>query len=193
MLDPHWARLKSSASSADREKEGIRLEMNGGKYEGRKQKAIIEFLCNAKSEERRRDMSAVAEEDGQEGEEADDEHGGKLKLLSWEDEEDIKVLRLEWITKYACEDADDGNDSSSGHWGFFTWFILMWVSSKSPGFGDLTDELSMQCLHGSRSVPHLWLVAQLQPILSSWMGSSSPLRDTSRYPIPIPGLDAKGH
>lgn len=124
-LDPVWARLKGSESSADRAKEGIRLTMNGGKYDGKNQKAIVEFLCNAKSEERKRDITAAAEEDDQDGEQADDEHGGKLKLLSWEVEEDTKVLRLEWNTKYACEDAEEGNGSSSGHWGFFTWFILM--------------------------------------------------------------------
>ncbi|KAL9626717.1 MAG: hypothetical protein Q9164_007811, partial [Protoblastenia rupestris] len=44
-LNPQWTRLKSSASSEDREKEGLRLEMGGGKFENRKQKAIIEFLC----------------------------------------------------------------------------------------------------------------------------------------------------
>lgn len=130
-LDPQWKRLKSSDSPADREKEGVRLEVNGGKYEGKKQKAFIDFICIPKDpkEEERRDWNEyLTEEDDTDksGEEVDDEHGGKIKFMSWENEEDAKALRLEWHTWYACEDAVGGNNlSSSGHWGFFTWFILM--------------------------------------------------------------------
>ena len=132
-LNPHWTRLKASASSEDREKEGLRLEMGGGKFENRKQKAIIEFLCLPDRNDgvTRRDeiLDAYDEDekgDDDSGEETDDEHGGKLKLHSWKDEEDVKVLRLDWYTQYACEDAkDSGEVSNSGHWGFFTWFIIM--------------------------------------------------------------------
>ena len=131
-LDPKWTRLKSSASNADKEKEGVRLEMNGGKDDGgQKQKAIVEFLCDNDSVDGRRSDPLVAkdeEEDGtgededKKGEEVDDEHGGKLKYVSWDVEEGTKVLRLDWTTKYACENAkDDGTVSSSGHWGEFGW------------------------------------------------------------------------
>lgn len=121
--------MKSSASNADKEKEGIRLEMHGGKdNDGQNQKAIVEFLCDTSTRDnRRRDLLVVAEdedddgtgEDGdRRGEEVDDEHGGKLKLVSWDTEESTKVLRLDWTTKYGCEDVkDDGTGSSSGHWG----------------------------------------------------------------------------
>ena len=128
-LDPKWTRLKSSASHADKEKEGVRLEMHGGKdSDGQKQKAIVEFLCDASANDDRRRHLLVAEEedhkngeDGdKEGEEVDDEHGGKLKFLSWDIEEGMKVLRLEWTTKYACENVkDDKTRSSDGHWGEF--------------------------------------------------------------------------
>ena len=128
-LNPKWKRLKASDSPADREKEGVRLEVHGGKHENKKQKAFVDFLCIPKSEEGQRDLGDFleAEEDvDRRGEEVDDGKGGKIKFMSWEDEGDEKALRLEWHTKYACEDAVDGNDkSSSGHWGFFTWFILM--------------------------------------------------------------------
>ena len=140
-LDPKWTRLKTSASNADRAKEGLRLEMNGGSFEKKKQKAIVEFICQpgSKDVDRKRDeFSRPYEEDDDEkngneggedeqtGEVADDGRGGKLEFISWEDEKDVMVLRLEWDTKYACEDAkDSGGDSSSGHWGFFTWFIIM--------------------------------------------------------------------
>ena len=131
-LDPLWERMKSSSSSKDREREGIRLQIGGGKDEdGKKQKAIVEFLCNPnhKYEDPPEVSTAEDDEEGdgeQSGEEVDDEHGGKIKILSWDDEDKFKVLRLEWTTQYACEDAKDRGDSDSGgHWGFFTWFILM--------------------------------------------------------------------
>jgi len=138
-LDPLWTRLKGSPSSADRHKEGLRLEMHGGKDDdGNKQKAIVEFLCPSKHIERMypSHVATADEEDGGEGkgreganksgEETDDDDGGTIKLLSWENEGDTKVLRLKWDTQHACENAEGGgSSSSSGHWGFFTWFILM--------------------------------------------------------------------
>ncbi|KAG8528852.1 uncharacterized protein KY384_006541 [Bacidia gigantensis] len=147
-LDPKWTRLKTSSSTADREKDGLRLEMHGGKDDdGKKQKAIVEFICRADSgnDDRRRHstISTTKDEDDDEddkdgdekdddkggdksGEIADDENGGKLKYVSWEDEGKYKVLRLEWNTKYACEDAKTGSsNSTSSHWGFFTWFIIV--------------------------------------------------------------------
>ncbi|CAD6592130.1 MAG: hypothetical protein ASARMPRED_006042 [Alectoria sarmentosa] len=136
-LDPKWTRMKSSASNADKEKEGVRLEMNGGKdSDGQKQKAIVEFLCDTSTIDYRRRYLLAAEDEeddngtGEDGdkkwEEVNDEHGGKLKLVSWNVEEGTKVLRLDWTTKYGCEDLkDDGTTSSSRHWGFFTWFIIM--------------------------------------------------------------------
>lgn len=163
--------------------------MNGGKYEGKNQKAIVEFLCNERSEERRREVTTAAEDENGDGGEADDEHYGKIKLLSWDNEEDTKVLRLEWNTKYACEDAEESNGSSSGHWGFFTWFILMWVLSILGTLRYLTDIVSLQCFHGSRSIPHFRLVAELQSLFSSWMGPAPALGDTSRYTLSVPGLD----
>lgn len=50
-LDPYWTKLKGSDSNADSEKEGLRLELKGGKYpinrkKGTKQKALIEFVCD---------------------------------------------------------------------------------------------------------------------------------------------------
>ena len=148
-LDPKWTRLKTSPSIADREKEGLRLEMNGGKYYKRKQKAIIEFICLREStdvDRRRDEIPHLYEEeaedkdsgedppndddddddDNKSGQVTDDGHGGKLKFIRWQEEEDANVLRLEWDTEHACEDASDSGDKSgSGHWGFFTWFIIM--------------------------------------------------------------------
>ncbi|KAJ4261608.1 type II membrane protein [Fusarium torreyae] len=47
----------------------------------------------------------------------------------FEQEKDTGVLRLTWYTKHACEKREDNGgddeDSTSSHWGFFTWFILI--------------------------------------------------------------------
>lgn len=50
-LEPVLTRLKNSASHGDTSKEGVRVELNGGRYpfdktSGRSQKAIIEFTCD---------------------------------------------------------------------------------------------------------------------------------------------------
>jgi hypothetical protein len=42
-------------------------------------------------------------------------------------DQEVQTLRLEWRTKYACEDAPADDSNSSSHWGFFTWFIIMYV------------------------------------------------------------------
>ncbi|KAI9810722.1 MAG: hypothetical protein M1827_006060 [Pycnora praestabilis] len=138
-LDPTWTRLKSSASHADSEKEGLRVEMQGGRYPfdlklNREQRAVVEFLCD---KERTGNEGSVAEErismgKGEEGGAKRD--GGNedpsLQFVSYGPQDDIDVLRLEWRTKYACEGhkddgGDEGSKSPSGHWGFFTWFIII--------------------------------------------------------------------
>ena len=136
-MDPKLVRLKSSESPSDREKEGVRITLNGGKHGKQKQKASVELLCqrdetgdevrrSAEDDEDDGDGENKAHDDS--GEKQSDGHGGTLKLISWKiEEDDINVLRLEWETKYACEDADgsDGESSSSGSWGFFTWLLIM--------------------------------------------------------------------
>lgn len=138
-LNPKWSSLKSSPSPDDRQKDGLRLEINGAKYppnEGKKQKAVIEFLCDAKEQERRRGLLGVRprdddddggedEEDPNAGEEVDDGKGGRLKFIEYVDVEGTMTLNLKWRTKYACEDAKPDPATSSGHWGVFTWFIIM--------------------------------------------------------------------
>ncbi|KAL9129478.1 MAG: hypothetical protein Q9217_002074 [Psora testacea] len=177
-LDPQWTRLKSSASSADREKEGLRLEMHGGKYDGKKQKAIVEFLCavDGIDEFMRRDeiMDAYNEDKEKEdnsGEETNDEHGGKLKLHSWEDEEEVKVLRLDWHTKYACEDAkDSGGAPNSGHWGFFTWFIIIVFMAVAAYliFGSWLN-YNRYSARGWDLLPHSETIRDIPYLMRDWM------------------------
>ena len=151
-LDAQLTRLKGSASNSDAEREGVRVELNGGmkpfdKKNGVKQKAIIEFDCDAsltglegveeggvsKGEDTRR-RRAEGEEDGEEegdgdGEEESDGEAddSSLQFISYKEEGDnTEVLRLTWKTKHACErDVDSGSGSKSSHWGFFTWMIIM--------------------------------------------------------------------
>ncbi|KAI9874019.1 MAG: hypothetical protein M1830_010293 [Pleopsidium flavum] len=136
-LDPQWTRLKTSSSHADSRKEGVRLEMHGGMYpfddrkRGRKQEAVIEFICDPRrtglededEEERRRDVKETEDDDDEEDERR------SLRFISYGAVDEIDVLRLEWLTKHACEDAKNGDNNDdenrSRHWGFFTWFIVI--------------------------------------------------------------------
>ncbi|KAM0714009.1 hypothetical protein Q7P37_010973 [Cladosporium fusiforme] len=148
-LDPRWTRLKGSASNEDAEREGLRLELNGGKYpenkEGVPHKAIVEFLCDAEltgnegfGDAKEKRVVRRAEGEGEkEGEgEPDDEitlpdldKGKSMEFLSFkpEGEEKTKVLRLRWKTKYACENAEapPAAPKKSNSWGFFTWFLII--------------------------------------------------------------------
>lgn len=172
-LDPAFTRLKTSSSNADSEKEGLRVELHGGRYpfekrHGRKQRAIIEFVCDQErtgleglvedgETKQAGGSSALArgapdeatadedkDDDGEEGDGSrspdDDDDKGKdddrrsLRYISYgatSDDIAEDTLRLEWRTKYACEGMRDGGKedqprkSGSGHWGFFTWFIIV--------------------------------------------------------------------
>ncbi|KAL8781123.1 MAG: hypothetical protein Q9203_000810 [Teloschistes exilis] len=135
-LDPEITRLATSSSPSDREKEGFRLSLQGPKHQGLKQKAVIEFLCY-KAEDRdlraRGENAGTLEDDaGEEDHSATDEisddgYGGTLKYLDYDVVGDDKVLIMEWRTKYACEGEGKSPAGSSGHWGFFTWFIIVYV------------------------------------------------------------------
>jgi hypothetical protein len=139
-LESEVKRLKDSESNADSNKEGLRLELSGGREQlekkgSKKQKAIIEFLCDPSTDGKDTEVDDRPEAPG-----GDDEDEGKerrkreekaksLTFVSYKDEkvkdEDWGVLRLEWKTKYACENAVDAPKENSGSWGFFTWLIIM--------------------------------------------------------------------
>jgi len=146
-LDPQWTRLKGSASNEDTEREGLRLEMHGGRYpdnkDGKPHKAIVEFLCDAELTgnegfEEPKEKRLVSREEGGEGEGDNDDDvitlpdldkGKSIKFVSFKDEgeDQTKVLRLSWKTKYACEGAKAAPPppKKSSSWGFFTWFLIM--------------------------------------------------------------------
>ncbi|KAH6950669.1 hypothetical protein HG530_011324 [Fusarium avenaceum] len=168
-------RLKTSESTSDKQKEGVRLVLTGGKdplggpvKERTNQKAIIEFICDPKKEGTEgewvvegKSSKRADEKDGDKKDDdkkdddkkdddkkekdGDDKDEGESTLehqlkhdnasLIWdgfEDEKDARVLRLTWYTKYACEKreesgggSDDDGDSTSSHWGFFTWIFFI--------------------------------------------------------------------
>lgn len=117
------------------------------------QRAIIEFVCDKersglegdekddtehednpkdddKEEEKDRDDKKEEKlkrrEESGKGKCEDSDHS--LRFCGYQSEKSAKdntvqTLRLEWRTKYACEDAPPPTGSS--HWGFFGWFFIM--------------------------------------------------------------------
>ncbi|KAF1996364.1 hypothetical protein P154DRAFT_416157, partial [Amniculicola lignicola CBS 123094] len=51
--------------------------------------------------------------------------GYQLEDVGDKKDKQVKVLRLEWRTKWACKNAPRDADNGSSHWGFFTWFIII--------------------------------------------------------------------
>jgi len=144
-LDPKYSRLKAT----DANTEGLRMELHGGAWGRKKQMAVIEFQCDRTrtGNEGFEDMEdktvseavfrkyrmkhsqnvSITEDDE---EKPDDIQS--LQFISYgASDEKTDVLRLNWRTKYACEDFEEGGDEadggkkSSSHWGFFTWFIIV--------------------------------------------------------------------
>lgn len=179
-LDPKWTRLKTSSAPDDRGKEGLRLEMGGGKYpedDGKvwPQKAVIEFLCNEATEEKQRSASGIDKEDeGDErnkaAEETDDGVGGKLRFLDYGYVGENKVLSLEWQTKYACENAKGDGGKAGGHWGFFTWFIIIIFLAIAAYlvFGSWLN-YNRYSARGWDLVPHSETLRDIPYIFKDWM------------------------
>ncbi|KAJ4288477.1 type II membrane protein [Kalmusia sp. IMI 367209] len=130
---------------------GGRYPFEDGK-KGVDQQAIIEFVCDheregnegdelddGEKEEPKEDEGGDKGEDGDKKEERrlrrrDGETGkceesdASLRFCGYDVEtsdkdKKVQTLRLEWRTKYACDNAP--SDGESSHWGFFTWFIII--------------------------------------------------------------------
>ena len=130
--DAEWTRLKITDSDED----GLRLQIGGGKYGTRKQKAVIDFICDPNAT----GNNDKIEDDKDKRADDDDEKKTKnstsdLVFKSYGPVEEkgaiIDVLHLDWNTKYACEDYSEGKPSPSQSWGFFTWFILVYVFRRN--------------------------------------------------------------
>jgi len=144
-LDPHFTRLEDIPGS---DMTGLRLELHGGTHLKQSQMAIIDLQCDPertgnernppKKEKDDEDERLRKAESDETDDPEDDDDNDSLRYVSYQKEDDYEVLRLDWRTKYACvsyeeddDDDDEGGDkgSSSKHWGFFTWFIVMYVRS----------------------------------------------------------------
>jgi hypothetical protein len=144
-MDAKWGRLKDSPYNSDSDKEGLLADLKGGfkTVNGKKkeQKAIIEFLCD-KSRTGLEHLPDPEKSYNGENQKREDEDEGEdstpsLTFQSYKDVEGVDVLRLKWRTLHACEDAKEEQDKEKGeHWGFFTWFIIVYalapIQSRAP-------------------------------------------------------------
>ncbi|KFY52520.1 hypothetical protein V496_08383 [Pseudogymnoascus sp. VKM F-4515 (FW-2607)] len=129
LLDATYTRLRTAPSPADQAREGIRVELHGGYYNKRKQRAVVEFLCDP-------DVTGVEEEEesaldvyrrAEEGGNGTTKATKPLVFKKYGPEGakgEVDVLTLEWRTKFACENVEGGG-KEKGSWGFFTWFIII--------------------------------------------------------------------
>ncbi|PVI00148.1 hypothetical protein DM02DRAFT_628775 [Periconia macrospinosa] len=139
-LDEKFTRLKDSKSNADSAKEGVRIELNGGRFpheekNGLDQRAIIEFVCDPE----RTGLEGEEKDDGEKEDSSEDskrltrrdgeceDSDKSLRFCGYKKEtpkdKGVRTLRLEWRTKHACE--KNAPPDSGSHWGFFTWFIII--------------------------------------------------------------------
>ena len=139
-MNAKFERLKTSTSHADSEKEGVRIEMNGGfktlKSGTRAQKAIVEFVCDKDRDglenlydPEKKDDEKVERDEDHDTKGGEDPKSASLSVVRYDEGEgEVDILRMEWRTKYACEDSKGEQEAEQGnHWGFFTWFIIMFV------------------------------------------------------------------
>ena len=131
-LNPSFTALRKATTS---DQEGFRAILNGGTYSGRTQRAIIDFICDpelegtegeAKPKDKYKNSKRAKEEVATAG------NSTAMTFVSYgadfEGQKNTDTVMLEWRTKYACENIDHGDGSAStSHWGFFTWFIIMFV------------------------------------------------------------------
>ncbi|KAG8630501.1 hypothetical protein KVT40_002120 [Elsinoe batatas] len=182
-LDPKVTRMKGSASNADNEKEGLRVELNGGKYAGKSQKAVVELVCD-KERTGNEEVGAVVlrgvgrredgdEDKGKEGEgkeDGDKEKERSLRFVGYPGSaDDVEVLRLDWRTKYACENFEDDEEKASGGWGFFSWlFLIIFLGAAAYIIFGSWLNYSRYGARGWDLVPHGDSIRDLPYILKDW-------------------------
>lgn len=124
--DPKFTRL----NAIDENLQGVRVELGGGEYKGdhndakaKDASAQIDFQCDPD----RSGLEGLSTRDDpmKRRDESDSTRARSLKFKSFDLTEDDKyLLKLEWKTRYACDDYQRGKNGSS-HWGFFTWMIII--------------------------------------------------------------------
>ncbi|KAK4187612.1 autophagy-related protein 27 [Podospora australis] len=172
-------------------KEGVKVTLSGTtKYQDRKQKTVIEFLCDADLKGDEGEWEGVDEyepapktrrmvmaDDGDEvgTPEAQLTKEGKVALIwgGYRTEADTDTLYLTWHTKFACDAAADKPaqpPAESAHWGFFTWFVILVFLGFAAYliFGSWLNYTQ----HGARGwdlLPHNDTIRDLPYLLKEWI------------------------
>ncbi|EGD97370.1 hypothetical protein TESG_04781 [Trichophyton tonsurans CBS 112818] len=184
-LDPIFTRLKKE----DPNTEGLKMELHGGKHKFgnllKKQRAVITLLCDRertglegleepnpdgdkKKDGEKKDGDKKDNKDKEGKSKRDDEENKKsLVFKSYNEEEG--TLDLGWRTKYACENVEDGGSAPSGHWGFFTWVIVLLFLCTSAYliFGSWLN-YSRYGARGWDLLPHSDTIRDIPYILRDW-------------------------
>ena len=200
----------------DTQVQGLRMQLTGGQYDKKKQMAIIEFQCDLdrtgnegfgtadgemvsrpvngsfeNTEAFGADVGSSANIDLEDDEQDD---GKSLSYVSYGETDDkTDLLRLNWRTKYACDDFEDDEDEPSGessHWGFFTWFIILCVPHYQACIRLLLT--ARQCFSWSSGVSHFRFVAELQSVWRPGLGFTTTWRHYPRHPLSLQGLVEEG-
>jgi len=105
--------------------------------------------------------------------ESDDGKGGTIKFVSYKVQSNLKTLRLEWNTPYACEGADKDpdlhDDSGSGGWGFFSWFFFLAFMGILAYFAFFAwINYSRHGATGWDMLPHADTIRDIPYILGDW-------------------------
>ncbi|KAJ5901555.1 hypothetical protein N7495_002083 [Penicillium taxi] len=128
--DPEFTRLQK----LDENTQGLRVKLSGGNYRStfdgpdHPTAAVIDFQCDPD----RSGLEGVSTSEDEEVEEKKlvrrekEKKPSSLQFKSFGvEDDDIYVLRLDWQTRYACDDYQRGKQDSSSHWGIFTWLIII--------------------------------------------------------------------
>ncbi|KAJ5535438.1 hypothetical protein N7527_001692 [Penicillium freii] len=138
--NPELKRLKD----INPETEGLRVKLEGGSYKGdgndqkaKKTGAIIDFQCDHERSgleglhTLEADLETKERRRRAEGEEGGAPAGNSSSSLQFKSfgpsDDDTYILRLDWRTKYACDEyeKEKGDTPGSNSWGFFTWLIII--------------------------------------------------------------------
>ena len=182
----------------------MRLIYHGGKRDPFSTRFIATMVCDKDKQNalrtRREDMDDQSLGALKEDSDEEEDEGSGPEFISYKIEpvpgsqnsEENWVLRIRWKTVHACENNVDKDSSRSGHWGFFTWFIIMLVLTLWSTTCISLLIVCQQIIPFGGRLSHLWIMAQLQPTWRKRLGSPAAWRHNPRHPVSAQRLGA-GH